>query len=207
MPERFLIWGAGGHGRVVRDVLLACGDEVAGFIDRSPNPVLPIVSESSVDDERLPLGATAIAFGLGDNETRLAAFERVERRVLCPARIHPSAVVGSGVQIGRGTIVMAGAILSADAKIGRAVIVNTAAVVEHDCVAGDGVHVSPGAVLCGGVQVGRLAWIGAGAVITPGVVIGEGAVVGAGSTVIDNVPAGATVAGSPARPVGSGGSS
>ena len=44
--------------------------------------------------------------------------------------------------------------------------------------------------------------IGAGAVVLPGVHIGEGAQVAANSLVADDVPAGVTVAGVPAEPVG-----
>jgi acetyltransferase-like isoleucine patch superfamily enzyme len=51
------------------------------------------------------------------------------------------------------------------------------------------------------VQVGRSVYIGAGACIRNGVVVREGALVGMNSTVIRDVPAGAVVAGSPARPV------
>jgi maltose O-acetyltransferase len=49
------------------------------------------------------------------------------------------------------------------------------------------------------VRIGSNVWIGGGAIILPGVIIGDDAVVGAGSVVTRNVPAGATVAGNPAR--------
>ena len=49
------------------------------------------------------------------------------------------------------------------------------------------------------VQIGEHVWIGGGAIILPGITIGDGAVVGAGSVVTRDVPAGATVVGSPAR--------
>ena len=51
----------------------------------------------------------------------------------------------------------------------------------------------------GGAVVRRLARIGANSTILPGVSIGEGALVGAGSVVVHDVPAGAVVAGNPAR--------
>ena len=49
------------------------------------------------------------------------------------------------------------------------------------------------------VRIGRNVWIGGGAIILPGVTIGDDALIGAGSVVTRDVPAGATVAGNPAR--------
>ena len=51
----------------------------------------------------------------------------------------------------------------------------------------------------GGVKIGAHAWIGTRATILDGVTIGERAIVGAHSLVVEDVPAGATVAGTPAR--------
>lgn len=53
------------------------------------------------------------------------------------------------------------------------------------------------------VRIGADAYIGVGAVLLEGVEIGEGALVGACSLVRQSVPAGARVAGIPARPIGS----
>jgi len=49
------------------------------------------------------------------------------------------------------------------------------------------------------IVIGNDVWIGANAIITAGVKIGDGAVVGAGSVVRRSIPAGAIVAGNPAR--------
>ncbi|MFV2054203.1 DapH/DapD/GlmU-related protein, partial [Aliiroseovarius sp. YM-037] len=49
------------------------------------------------------------------------------------------------------------------------------------------------------VTIGANVWIGGGAIVLPGVSVGDGAIIGAGSVVTRNVPAGATVAGNPAR--------
>lgn len=51
------------------------------------------------------------------------------------------------------------------------------------------------------VHVGSNVWIGGAAVLLPGVTIGDDAVIGAGSVVTRAVPAGAVVAGNPARPI------
>ena len=59
----------------------------------------------------------------------------------------------------------------------------------------------PGAVLAGCVEVGAHATIGANATVLPRLRIGEGAVIGAGAAVTEDVAAGVTVAGVPARPL------
>lgn len=51
------------------------------------------------------------------------------------------------------------------------------------------------------VRIGANVWIGAGAILLPGVTVGDDAILGAGSIVTRDVPAGATVAGNPARPI------
>lgn len=51
------------------------------------------------------------------------------------------------------------------------------------------------------IIIGRDVWIGGGAIVLPGVTIGDEAIVGAGAVVTRDVPAGARVAGNPARSI------
>lgn len=212
MSERFLVWGAGGHGKVVADLVREAGHEVAGFADRDPvkegEAVEPggarvVLSEGSLlllltGHDAMPCGATAIALAVGENAARLRCLERLGA-VPAPPLVHPRASVSRAARLGRGTVVFAGAVVNADAVLHEAVIVNSGAVVEHDCDVAAGAHIAPGAVLTGGVRVGRRALVGARAVVTPNVVVGDDALVGAGAVVVRDVPDGATVAGVPAR--------
>lgn len=208
-----LVWGGGGHGRVVADLVRAAGHRVAGYVDCDPARLGETVEPGGgrvvvTEAEFLLLaaagqcanGAAGITLAVGDNRARQGCLRRVPG-LFAPALVHPSAVVSPSATLGRGTVVLPLAAVNAAACLGGAVIVNTAAVVEHDCVLGDGVHVSPRAVLAGGVRVGERAWIGAGAVVIQGVRVGRDAVVGAGAVVIRDVPEGMTVVGNPARPI------
>lgn len=210
-PSRFLIWGGGGHGKVVADAIRAAGHVVAGFVDADPLKLDTVVEPggarvtlsqadliAQVRGGSLPRGIDAVALAIGRNSTRLECYHELRPHWLPPV-IHPRVVVSPSARVGPGSVVITGAILNAAARIGAAAIVNTGAIVEHDCVLGDGVHVSPGAVLAGGVHVGERSWIGAGATVIPGVRIGADVIVGAGAVVIRDVPDGVTVVGGPAR--------
>lgn len=51
------------------------------------------------------------------------------------------------------------------------------------------------------VSIGRRCWLGFSAAVMKGVTLGEGCIVAAGAVVTSSAPAGATLAGNPARPV------
>jgi len=211
--ERLLVWGGGGHGKVVADLVRACGGELAGYLDSDPAKLGRVVEpgggrvvltpgdlRDASGEIRRPDGVDGFALAVGDNRLRWECRLALTGLPL-PALVHPAAVVSPSARLGDGTVVFAGAVLNAAARLGEAVIVNTAAVIEHDCDLDDAVHVSPGAVLAGGVKVGAHAWIGAGATVIQGVRVGAGAVIGAGAVVIGDVPDGARVVGVPARPI------
>ncbi len=202
-----LLIGAGGHAKVVIEAFRAIGGfDLVGLIDRraSAPPVLgvPILG----DESRLAaLREDGIAHGfvaLGDNAqrarlgARLAALGFVQ-----PAAIHPTAFVAPSARVAAGAIVMARAVLGTDSRAGCLVIVNTGAVVDHDGDLGEASHVGPGCALAGNVTLGTRALVGAGCAVRPGIRIGADAVVGAGSAVVKDVAPGATVAGTPARPI------
>ena len=217
MPsDSFLIWGGGGHGKVIADIVRAAGGTVVGFADRDPAKLGKIVepggasvviseadlvailvkSGSLSDIER----ATAIALGIGNNVSRITSLRNAPH-VSIPYLVHPSAVVSASSVLGRGTVVFPLAVINAASRVGEGVIVNSGAIIEHDCVVGDGAHIAPGSVLTGGVLVGARTTVGAGATVLPGIRIGSDAVVGAGAVVTRDVPDHATVAGNPAKPL------
>jgi sugar O-acyltransferase (sialic acid O-acetyltransferase NeuD family) len=197
-----VIYGAGGHAKVVCDVLQCAGRVVLGFIDddlkRQGTTALglPVLGPSTSLDPT----QHAVALGIGDNAVRSKVYDAcVARGLEVVTAIHPRAVVARSATLGAGTVVMALAVVNPDAMVGRGVIVNTAAVVEHDVVVGDFAHLSPNAAMGGAARLGARAHLGVGANVLPGVSVGEGSVVGAGAVVARDVPANVVAYGVPAR--------
>jgi UDP-perosamine 4-acetyltransferase len=207
--KAFLIWGAGGHGRVVAELIRAAGHQVVGFVDADPRKFgrevehgrarVVLLEEEIRASEEVP-GADAVALGIGANGARFDCLGVLGDRV-AQAFAHPTAVISPTARLARGTVVMAGAIVNSGAVLEDAVVVNSGAVVEHDCRLEAASHLSPGAVLAGNVRLGERAWVGAGATVIPHVSIGADATVGAGAVVIRSVHPGITVVGNPARSI------
>jgi acetyltransferase EpsM len=202
-----LIVGAGGHARVVADVVRLMGQfTIAGFIDSShPGRQgeafdgATILGGLEVLERASAIGVRHVFIAVGDCEARLRlAAVGTAAGLELPVLTHPSSVVAHGTAIGVGTVLAAGAILNPGARLGANVIVNTAASVDHDCEIADGVHIAVGARLAGNVRVGRATWVGMGALVKEGVQIGAGVFVGAGALVLRDVPDGVMVYGSPA---------
>jgi sugar O-acyltransferase (sialic acid O-acetyltransferase NeuD family) len=117
--------------------------------------------------------------------------------------IHPSARVSPLAVIGHNVLIMAGVVITANAVIGNHVCILPNTVIHHDVVVGDWTLIGSNVTLAGAVVIEENAYVGSGTSVMNGIRIGPRALVGLGSNVIRNVAAESTVAGNPARPIGS----
>ena len=113
--------------------------------------------------------------------------------------IHPSAIIGENVTVGKGSAIMAGAVVNPGTIIGEGVILNTCSSVDHDCRVGDFVHIAIGAHLCGTVTVGNGCFICAGSTVINNISICGGATIGAGAVVVHDITEKGTYVGVPAK--------
>ena len=123
------------------------------------------------------------------------------------ARIEPGSFIRDHVTIGKSAVIMMGAVINIGAVIGEGTMIDMGAVVGARGTIGKNCHIGAGAVVAGVLEppskspviIEDGVLVGANAVIIEGVHIGEGAVVAAGAIVLEDVPANAVVAGSPAK--------
>ena len=156
----------------------------------------------------LEANAGKIADYVVENDCRNSAVPLLDLKGV-NARIEPGAIIRDKVEIGDGAVIMMGAILNIGAVVGKGTMIDMGTVLGGRATVGDRCHIGAGTVLAGVVEPASATpvigeddvVIGANAVVIEGIRIGKGAVVAAGAVVIEDVPAGAVVAGSPARVV------
>lgn len=197
--NRLIIVGAGGHGKVIADNAVKNGYRDISFADdRAAGTCMgfPIIGTT---DGLLQWnnGATDFVLGIGNNAVRKDIAQKYN--VNWVSLIHPSAQIGLHVSIGKGTVVMAGAVINACARVGEHCIINTGAIVEHDNRLEDYVHLSPGAALGGTVRIGALTHVGIGAVVRNNITVCGGCTIGAGAVVVRDIHDSGTYIGVPAR--------
>lgn len=206
------IIGAGGHAKVVADIILKRIEnlkeniKIAGFLDDSFNIEenkeifgIKIIGKIEYADELNKDMRNKFIIAIGKNSVR----EKIslKYRLNYYTAIHPSSIIGSHVDIAEGSVVMAGTVINSCTKIGKHCIINSGAVIEHDNIIEDFVHIAPKSVTAGGVKVGKGSWLGIGSSVIQNIEIGSEVFIGAGSTVVKNIGAGIKAYGNPCREV------
>ena len=195
-----VIYGAGGHSRVVAALVQALGWRVHGFYDDSFAGLeliqgAPVRGTFAAMAQALEVTDQA-AIALGDSQRRQEAFFRVRAwGFRLPAFVHPWARIEREARVGDGAIVCLGAMVGTQAVVGQGAIVNTGAIIDHESCLGDFSHLAPGVAVAGRTKLGARVFVGMNACVADGLHVGDDAVIGAGSVVLADVPAGAKILG------------
>ena len=167
MNKNVIIIGAGGHAKVIADIIERNGDVLIGFLDDNQD-----MQNKVIYKEKKAIGTTQdiekyknlqFIIGIGNNQIRKEISQKYNLNWY--TAIHPNATIANCVNIEEGSVIMAGAIINTNATIGKHCIINTKVSIDHDNIIEDYVHISPGSTLCGTVTIKELNWICAGATI------------------------------------------
>jgi len=206
--NRILILGAGAQGQCIANAVnlaARAGQPITaiGYLDDKSElwnkkalglPVfgpLNIIGKIQHDE---------VIIGIGDNNRRYQLFQEIEAEGFrFAALIHPTALIASNVEIGKGTFISGYVILDVGVTIGANCIIHGSSLVGHHSIIDDHVHFAPGVHTGGQVRVGKGTLIGIGANVLPGCSVGRWAVVGGGALVNKNIPDNIRVAGVPAK--------
>ena len=202
MSKDVIIIGAGGHAKVIADIIYKSGDNLIGFLDDNlANKGKEIYLGKKVIGTTKDIeiyNKNYFIIGIGNNSIRKKINN--ENNLKLYTAIHPSAIIAEDVKIGTGSVIMAGVVINPGTVIGKNCIINTCSSLDHDNLLEDYVHISPGAHLAGTVTIKERTWICTGAIVKNNITIGKNNIIGAGGVVIkDIIEENTTYVGVPAK--------
>jgi sugar O-acyltransferase (sialic acid O-acetyltransferase NeuD family) len=174
--KKILVYGSRDFGQVVKDIVLQCGFQFAGFIDDYYNGTDILGTYEQVQEKYSPdLYEIVIAIGYKHLKARWETYQKViNEGYTVPCLIHPKAYVRSTDAIGPGAIIMVGAVVDFNAQAEELTVLWPGAVLNHDSIVKSNTFLSPNSTICGFVTVGEGSFIGAGAVVADHVTVPAG---------------------------------
>ena len=205
-----MIFGAGSLGVTALDLFQRNNVVVYGLLDDNKDlhgkefGAVSVLGETDDDGFLKLIGQKCEAFiAIADSRVRKRLVKLLnERRKVQPVNaIHDTATVSAMATIGHGNLIAARAVINPLASVGQHCIIQSGVVIESGAKLSDYVLLGTGSIINSGVTIGEGAFIGSGAVLVAGITIGKNARIGAGSVVVEDVGAGATVFGNPAKKI------
>ena len=182
MSKNVIIIGAGGHAKVIADIVKKSDDKLIGFLDDNEEVQDKVV----FDNKKMNYKNAEFIIGIGNNKVRKIISDKYSNLKWYTA-IHPNAVIANEVIINEGSAIMAGVVINPGTTVGKHCIINTSTSIDHDNIIEDYVHISPGSHLAGTVAVKEGTWICSGVTVINDIIINKNNIVGAGSVVIKNI--------------------
>jgi acetyltransferase EpsM len=147
----WVIYGGGGHARVIGDAIKLSGDNLIAYFDDnkdlSSKHIIPVFPYHESVEQK-----ANIVIGIGNNEVRRNISKYIVHEF--GTVIHPKAIIATDVVIGEGSIILAGAVVQSGVIIGKHVVVNANVTIDHDAVIGDFCSIYPNSYIGGGAKIG-----------------------------------------------------
>ncbi len=159
MKPSIIIIGAGGHGKVVYDAIIAQNKfEVIGFVDSQLKIGTKVIGQVEVicaqeNVASLVKKAEYFIVAIGNNIIRAQVYDNLVSLFKPATIIHPLSVIGSEVIIEDGTVVLAYAMINVLSKVGANTIINIGVIIDHECEIGNNVYLKLGAIIANNSKV------------------------------------------------------
>ncbi|WKK84638.2 NeuD/PglB/VioB family sugar acetyltransferase [Marivirga arenosa] len=202
------IFGAGGFGREVNLIiqqLIKKGHPLhflGYFDDEDKSAELGQSYLGNLEDLNNWNKPISIAVAVGNGLVRKEIVNKITNPKVDYARlISPYAIFNDIIEVGKGSIVCAGANLTTNISIGNFTVINLNATIGHDCILSDFCSIMPGVNLAGNVELEKGVFVGSGANILNGVRMKENSVLGSGAVLINDLAANEKAVGVPAKTI------
>ncbi|MGV6832152.1 MAG: NeuD/PglB/VioB family sugar acetyltransferase [bacterium] len=195
--KNILVYGASGHSKMIVDIIHKNkSHNIIGYIDSFKKVGEELYgykvlgNSTQLNDIRAEHNVNHIVIGVGENSVRKNAWEKIITNapdIQFESIIHPNAILAENINIGKGVVIMAGAIVNADATIGEFCILNTNSSLGHDSVMKDFSSIAPGVAVGGNVTLGFGSALCLKAGVIQNITIGDNTVVAAGAIVVKDI--------------------
>ena len=211
MKKHLAIIGAGGQAKeianMVRDINNALIKPNIHVADYTCYDVTFFVDDDYLSHypEARPLSELDIlkyvtVVGIGDSKQRSEFVNhKLPPKTVYETLIHPTAIIGTGVDIGEGTVIQANTHITVDSQIGKHCLLNYYSHVSHDCILYDFVTLGPKAGVNGHCVIGDNVYLGASSSVRDRIVITHDVFVGIGGIVVKDIYKEGTYIGNPAK--------
>lgn len=183
--------GSGGHAK---EVMFQMGQQIQCFVTSDFEE-----REGVLHLDKFSPKEWQVMIAIGEPFFRKSIFKLLPAETKFFTFIHPSALIGKKVKIGKGSFVGANSIITEDVIIGEHSLLNRGCQIGHDCKCGDFLSMMPGSILSGNVVIGESFYLGTNSAVREKVSICDNVKVGLLSSVIENIEVPGTYVGCPVK--------
>jgi len=195
--KKILIFGTGPHAKVVfSEIVQLKNYKVLGFVDNYIKIGKVIIKYKNKNYNNLGSINNVLKkyynssylgiIGIGSNYVRKKVCKEVEninKYFKWASIISVNSKINGNVKIGKGSVVISGAIINNGSVIGDHCLINTSSSVDHDNFFNNYSSSGPGVVTGGNVNIGYSSHLGIGSIIKDKIKIGNNTIVGGNSFV------------------------
>lgn len=188
--KKIAIFGYGGHAKEVYEQI---GQNATFFVDNIyANTIAKPITEFDPSQY-------SMIVAVADSKKRYDIIKKLPKETEYFTFIHPTAIVYSNVEIGRGSFIGAYSILTTNIKIGDHAILNRGNHIGHDTIIGDYFSAMPGAIVSGNVTIEDLVYMGTNSSIKEKVYVHSLVTIGSNAAVVNNIINSGIYVGVPAK--------